>query len=144
VTYAGKSRAVLLALKDMLANVIGTQGVYIGIPEYYQTRVTASISVGARTPEYRATQFHETAIEYYVEFAYLIEGAEDTAEETLTDWLDGLEDAWLADRANGGTLNGLVRTWELDFSLQADPRFRRQAGDEVRLAPVLVRTFIPY
>jgi hypothetical protein len=134
-----------MALKDMLDGIVGIQETFIGIPETYFTRVTASVSVGAREPAYRAAGFHQTTVSYYVEFAYLVEGAEADAEQTLTDWLDGLEDVWLADRANtGGTLNGLVSSWDLDFTLQADPRFRRQAGDEVRLAPVLVRTVIPH
>jgi hypothetical protein len=144
VAYAGKSRLVLLALRDMLQTITGTQDVFIGIPESYASVVSVSISAGDRTPIDKAAGYHETAVNFYLEFAYAVENAEAAAEQTLADWQDGLEDAWLADRQDtGGTLGGLVRSWELDYSLQADPRFRRQAGDEVRLAPVLVRTIIP-
>lgn len=143
MAYAGKTKLVLNRLKVVLDGVTGTQQTYKGPPESIATAVTASVSVGGRTPMDKATGYHETEVSFFIEFAYDVQNAEDTAEDTLADWVDGLEDAWLLDReATNATLGGLVRTWDLDFSPASDPIYRPVAGGEFRVLPVVARTVI--
>lgn len=144
MTYTGKTGQVLDSLAGMLVSVTGTQLVIKGIPEALGGAVTATVSVGDRFPTDRATQYHETQVNFYIEFDYDVENQEADAENTVADWLDNLEEAWLADRDNTGSTLGLefVRTWTLDFSLQSDPRFRPVAGAEYRIAPVIAQVII--
>jgi hypothetical protein len=144
VSYAGKTRQVLDALVGMLVNVTGTQAVIKGIPESLTGAVTATASVGDRYPNDMMTEYHETEVNFYIEFDYDVENQQEDAENTVADWLDNLEEAWLQDRINtNGTLAlDFVRTWSLDFSLQSDPRFRPVAGAEYRIAPVVAKVFI--
>lgn len=138
MSYAGKTRAALDYVKGLLDTVTGTQATYKGIPESIQAKVTASVSVGDRDPRDKATQLHETGVNFFIEFAYRVSGNEGGAEDTVADWLDALEDAWLEDRTLGGT----VRTSSLDFSNAGEPTYRPTAGAEFRVYPVVVRTTI--
>jgi len=139
MTYLTKTKATLNAIKSILDAVTGTQATYKGIPESIAAKVTASVSVGDRVPRDKAAGYHETDINFFVEFAYRVSGAESGAEDTLADWLDAFEEAWLADRKLGNT----VRDSSLDFSLSNTPNYRPTAGSEFRVYPVVVRTTIP-
>jgi hypothetical protein len=138
VSYATKTKAALAEIKALLDGVTGVQGTYKGIPESIAEKVTASVSVGSRHPNDRMTGYHETQVNFFVEFAYRVKGAEANAEDTLADWLDAFEEAWLIDRTLGAT----VRESKLDFSLAAEPTYRPTAGVEFRVYPVVVQTFI--
>lgn len=139
MSYSGKSKAALDAILALLAATAGTQAVFKGIPETIAEKVTGSVSVGDRDPRDKAAGYHETDVNFFVQFAYRVAGAEAAAEDTLANWLDAFEDAWFADR----TLNGTVRTSALDFSLSAVPTYRPTPGAEFRLYPVVVKTTIP-
>jgi hypothetical protein len=140
MTYAGKTKVVLNQLKTMLDAVTGTQETFKGIPESVDVQVSVSISVGDREPMDRMAGYHETTINFFVEFAYRVQGGEGTAEDTLADWLDALEETWLA---SDRTFGGICRTAELDFSAAREPTYRPIVGDEFRVYPVVVRTTIP-
>jgi len=144
VTYVGKTKQVLNALVGMLQNVTGTQLVAKGIPESLTGAVTATVSVGDRFPNDKATGYHESQVNFYIEFDYDVENQQSDAEDTVADWLDAFEDAWLDDRVNTNATLGLpfVRDWSLDFSLQSDPRFLPVAGAEYRIAPVVAHVII--
>jgi hypothetical protein len=139
VAYATKTKAALNQIKTMLDGIAGTQATYKGIPESITAKVTASVSVGDRTPRDKAAGYHESDVNFFVEFAYRVLGNEGTAEDTVADWVDLFTDAWLADR----TLGGVVRTSELDFATATEPAYRPTAGAEFRVYPVVVRTTIP-
>lgn len=139
MSYATKSKATLNYINGLLGGIAGTQATYKGIPESITAKVTASVSVGDRMPNDKAAGYHETGVNYFVEFAYRVLGNEGTAEDTLADWLDLLLDAWLADRSLGGT----VRDSSLDFSTASEPTYRPTAGAEFRVYPVVIRTTIP-
>jgi hypothetical protein len=138
MAYAGKTRAALNRIKLVLDAIAGTQATYKGIPESIAAKVTASVSAGDRDPRDKATQLHETDVNFFIEFAYRVSGNEGGAEDTVADWLDLIEDAWLADR----TLAGTVRTSSLDFSLSREPNYRPTAASEFRVYPVVWRTTI--
>jgi hypothetical protein len=144
VPFAGKSKLVLdWIVATLLPAITGTEEVMRGIPEAPGARVSVSASLADRELAYKTTSQPELRANFWIEFAYDVETAEAAAEDTLANWVDALGDAWLADRdATGGTMGGLVRTWELDFSYQNDPRYRSTAGSELRVAPVVIRTVI--
>ncbi len=139
MSYAGKTKAALTAIKAILDSTAGTQATYKGIPESLQNKVTASVSVGDAAPSDKMAQYHETTINFFVEWAYRVATAEANAEDTLADWRDSFMEAWLSDR----TLSGTVRTSSLDFSLAREPAYRPIAGAEFRVSPVVVSTVIP-
>lgn len=138
MTYATKTRAGLNAIKAVLDGIAGTQQSYKGIPESLVADLTVSVSVGDRLPREKATSLHETDVAYFIEFAYRVSENESTAEDTLADWLDLLEEAWLSDR----TIGNVCRTSELDFLSAREPTYRPTAGDEFRVYPIVWRTTI--
>jgi hypothetical protein len=139
VSYVGKTKAALTQITSMLDAIAGTQATYKGIPESIAAKVTASVSVGDRQPVDKATGYHESGVNFFIEFAYRVAGNEGTAEDTVADWVDAFTDAWLADR----TLGGMVRVSSLDFSLAREPQYRPTAGAEFRVYPLVVQTTIP-
>lgn len=139
MTYSGKTKAALNAVQSILAGIAGTQATSKGIPESLANRVTAAVTVGDQRPSDKAAGYHETEVSFFIEFAYRVQGAEATAEDTIADWVDALKEAWLADRR----LGGVVRTSELDFSLTREPLYRGIAGKEHRIYPVIWKTVIP-
>jgi hypothetical protein len=128
------TKVVLNQLVGMVAGIAGIEDAHKGIRESQGPQVSISVSVGGQTLSDKATQLFQREAGYFVEFAYAVEGAEDTAEDVLADALDSFIALWLADR----TLGGKCDTSRLDFSLTTDPLYRPTAGQEFRVFPLLV------
>lgn len=122
-------------LKTTLAGIAGVNQTYKGVPESIGRRVSAIVAVGGQRLEFEAMRVVARDAGYFVEFAYRIaENDEGTAEDTLAGFLDAFLVALYADQTLGGTCEWI----DLDFGLMSDPSYRPTAGQEFRIAPLMV------
>lgn len=132
---AWDSQAVLSAVEAILTGIAGVGQVYKGVPESIGKRAVAVVTIGGQRIDYDAMHILAREVGVYVEFAYRVaETDQAAAEDTIAGWLDAFLTAVYADQ----TLGGACEWCDLDFSLMNDPTYRPTAGQEFRLAPVML------
>ena len=128
------TEAVATKLVGVLAAVTGVSAAQLGVPESFSSRLSAFVTMGAKTQGRKATGSTYVDHAYFVNFVYRVGGAEATAEAALMDAVD----EFLQDLYDDLTLDGTCEGLEIDASAGNEPEYRMYAGKEFRDYPVLV------
>lgn len=131
------TKAVANQLVTLLEGLAGIGSVQIGVPESWDKRVNAWVSMGSQPLVRKATGLTARDAHYFVMFAYRIAstaGSESTAETTLMDLVDAFVAAVEADLTLGGTCKAV----DLDLSSGDAPEYQLRAGQEFRQYPIIV------
>jgi len=130
------SLAPLNRLVAVLEALPGMQAVYVGVPESPGSQVVAYIALAGQRTVVQPVGVLRRDANYFIGFAYAVEGAEASAETTLAAWVDALAVALTVEKRTD--LAGTCDAMDWDFSLGDSPTYQPIAGREFRVFPVLV------
>jgi hypothetical protein len=135
------SGPALLAVAALLRGIEGLQGVTMGIPDYRQNRVSASVALGSMAPDTKAASLLRRTIRIGVIFYYRLDEetgqpVEANAEVTLAQVIDRFTVAFF--EARPSAIFGTLRNVELDFGPADNPEYQMAAGREARVYPIIV------
>lgn len=133
---AWSTAAPLNRLLTILQGLSGLQSAQIGVPESFDRRVTAYVTVAAQDIDNKSTGGQMQRIQAYrVAFCFALDGAEASAEAAIADLLDAFMDAIFTDRTLGSTLERV----EVNATEADDPVYVRVSGEEIRQYVLYVR-----
>lgn len=128
------TKAVADRVVAILRGLAGMGAVQKGVPEAWSKRVDAYVTMGSQPQGRKTTGTVYRDARFFVAFCYRVDGAEETAEETLMSLVDAFQAEIYADLTLAGTCQGV----ELDTGLADDPEYRPYAGKEFREYPIVV------
>lgn len=132
---AWDSKAPLDYIVGLLDSISEIQTVHVGVPLSLTSQVSAYVTMGGHTLKVRLTGGQaQRVIVYRAVIGYAVEGAEDTAEDTLCAAVDAFENLILADLTMGHTLESV----EFDASEADTPRYVAVAGSDYREWPIRI------
>jgi hypothetical protein len=121
--------AFLNAVVALLPTAEGVQEASKGIPENFGSQVATYAALGSITPLDEASGYLLLfQIQVVAGFAYAVQLAEATAEDTLVAFVEDFTRKFYADR----TLGGAIENGQLDFSLNNVTDYRPVVGVEFR------------
>jgi hypothetical protein len=140
-TDAFASAPALNALAALLGGIPQVQSVTLGIPDYRQNRLSASIALGSMQPDDEATQLLTRTIRINVIFYYRLDmetgmPVEANAELSLASAIDAFTIAFY--EARPSAIFGTLRQVAMDFSPADTPDYQLAAGREARVYPILI------
>lgn len=109
--------------------------VYVGVPEAFEARINAFITLGSATPTDGMMGGQMREVRLLVSFGYVVGGDERGAELAIAELVDELTATIYADSTLGGTSDGPVT---LDMNRADTPEYQGRAGSEVRVYPIVV------
>lgn len=131
---AVNTKAAARALKTLISGLAGIGSVQIGAPTSWDKRVSAFVGMGSQQESRKTAGTTARDGRFFVVFAYRVDGAETSAEETLMDLVDAFIAAVQADLTLGGT----CRQLDVDTGMADEPDYAFRAGQEFRQFPIVV------
>jgi hypothetical protein len=124
-------------IRDMLLSIVGLE-VHVGVPESYSTTTTAVLTFGGqRVYQKTVGSFWQRDARFFVGFCYAVEGAEETAELAIGNYVDELIRKVIAKRNELAT-TGQANNVTLEVGLGDTPDYQAQLGVEVRVYPAVI------
>lgn len=126
--------SVANALVTVLSGLSGMGAAQIGAPASIGPKVSSYVTMGGQNHTRKAAGLKQRETRFFCMFAYRVDGAEATAETTLMTLVDAFLVALNADL----TLNGTVKSLEVDSATADEPEYQLRAGKEYREYPIIV------
>jgi hypothetical protein len=137
---AGFAFAPMLANLETMVQQLPTvqavqAAVYVGVPEAFEARINAFITLGSATPGDGFMGGRTREPRLIVSFGYVVGADERGAELAIAELIDELTASINNDPTLGGTSDDPVT---LDMSRADTPEYQGRAGSEARIYPIVV------